>query len=135
MKIHIVQKDDTLQTIMDKYHITKQTIRQSNPHIANMEALLAGMKVKIASTSVAIETNSPSNKRREKASDDSLLLHRKALYAQVHRRPFGEMIAYDYQPNISRNHDEQFTRPEQDVIEGVCCHCHQAIYPTSPYSL
>ncbi len=37
MKIHIVQKKDTLQSVIEMYRVSKEEIERENPHLAAIQ--------------------------------------------------------------------------------------------------
>lgn len=47
MKIHIVQKGDTLWKLAEKYGVDFEKLKEVNKHLANPDELMPGMKVKI----------------------------------------------------------------------------------------
>lgn len=47
MRIHIVQKGDTLWKIAQKYNVDFEQLKQLNSHLANPDYILPGMKIKI----------------------------------------------------------------------------------------
>lgn len=50
MKIHIVQKGDTLWEISKKYGVDFEQLKQANSHIASPDMIMPGMKIKVPST-------------------------------------------------------------------------------------
>ncbi|SNZ11308.1 morphogenetic protein associated with SpoVID, partial [Terribacillus aidingensis] len=54
MKIHIVQKDDTMWSIARKYGVSFDALREINGHIREPELAVPGMKLKIPSTAKAV---------------------------------------------------------------------------------
>lgn len=117
---------------MEKYDMAQHFIQQANPHLADVNALLPGMKITIPSSSKVVQTTSAGKQQQTipVQTDNSVVTKRKILYAHAHRRPMGETIAYDQQlskPSLRGREGEQFG----PVISGICCHCHQPIY--SPF--
>lgn len=51
MKIHIVQKGDTLWDIAEKHHVDFDELQEVNSHLSSPDMLMPGMKVMIPSTS------------------------------------------------------------------------------------
>ena len=49
MKIHIVQRDDTFESIADKYSVSVQDLVGMNTHINHLAPLVSGLKVKVPS--------------------------------------------------------------------------------------
>ncbi len=148
MKIHIVQKTDTLQSIITMYQISKEEIEKENPHISDIQQLIPGMKLKIPSDFVQVtakqtqqqelvkppllEDKSTSNKRAD-LKGDIPREHPKTVYAQVHRRPMGSALEDDAKQRLTRNN--QPLLKDQRPIHGVCCHCHQPIFTAHDQNL
>ncbi|WP_305852471.1 SafA/ExsA family spore coat assembly protein [Gracilibacillus caseinilyticus] len=47
MKIHIVQKDESLWTIAQKYGVSLDAVIAANPQISNPDMIMPGMKIKV----------------------------------------------------------------------------------------
>lgn len=54
MKIHIVQKGDTLWEIAKKYHVDFEELKQLNSHLASPDMIMPGMKIRIPTQSKKI---------------------------------------------------------------------------------
>lgn len=52
MKIHIVQKGDTLWNLAQKYGVDFEELLEANSHLANPDLIMPGMKVKIPTIAV-----------------------------------------------------------------------------------
>ncbi|MHA6252131.1 LysM peptidoglycan-binding domain-containing protein [Oceanobacillus sp. CAU 1775] len=50
MKIHIVQKGDTLWEISQKYNVDFEELKELNAHLASPDMIMPGMKIRIPST-------------------------------------------------------------------------------------
>lgn len=141
MKIHIVQKADTLQSVIAMYQISKEEIKKENPHISDIQQLIPGMKLKIPSDFVQVTTKqtqqqdlvnpilledkTTSNKRAVLKGGISSK-HPETVYAQVHRRPMGSALEDDIEQRLTRNNKPPLQK--QRPIHGVCCHCQQPIF-------
>lgn len=55
MKIHIVQKGDTLQKLTDKYHVDFEALKKMNPQLSDPDRLRPGMKIKVPTGSVPVK--------------------------------------------------------------------------------
>ncbi|MBM6619728.1 SafA/ExsA family spore coat assembly protein [Bacillus suaedaesalsae] len=70
MKIHIVQKGDTLWKIAQKYGVDFEELKQLNSQLSNPDMIMPGMKVKVPSTGVQVKAKeapfSPSQLVKEK---------------------------------------------------------------------
>ena len=56
MKIHIVQKGDTLWKLAKKYGVSFDELKKLNSQLSNPDLLMPGMKLKIPGTEVKKET-------------------------------------------------------------------------------
>lgn len=154
MKIHIVQKKDTLQSVIEMYRVSKEEIERENPHLSDVQQLLPGMKLKIPTASVQVmpkqirqteqkeqiqqapktqqiqqtQQKKVTTKQAEDIKGSSTeKTQTKILYAQTHLRPMGTAISTDakQQRPITQNEN---TSQNQRPIHGVCCHCQQPIF-------
>lgn len=71
MRIHIVQKGDTLWKLANKYDVEPEEIQSANPNVVNPEMLMPGMKLKVPTGTVAVrkektETNKQSTYQKQK---------------------------------------------------------------------
>ena len=57
MKIHIVQRNDTFQSIAEKYNVSVQDLIGMNTHINHLTGLVPGLKVKVPSPDRKEESN------------------------------------------------------------------------------
>ncbi|MEH7462934.1 SafA/ExsA family spore coat assembly protein, partial [Bacillus thuringiensis] len=57
MKIHIVQKGDTLWKIAKKYGVDFDVLKQANTQLSNPDLIMPGMKIKVPSNGVPIKKN------------------------------------------------------------------------------
>ena len=57
MKIHIVQRNDTFQSIAEKYNVSVQDLIGMNTHINHLTGLVPGLKVKVPSPARKEESN------------------------------------------------------------------------------
>ena len=154
MKIHIVQKKDTLQSIIAMYQVSKEEIEKENPHLSDVQQLLPGMKLKIPTASVQVmpkqirqteqkeqtqqapeteKIQQPQQKKTTTQQADDIKGtstekgQTKILYAQTHLRPMGTAISTDAKQQRPIRQNENTAQNERS-IHGVCCHCHQPIF-------
>ena len=59
LKIHIVQKGDTLWTIAKKYNVNFEELKKLNTQLSNPEMIMPGMKIKIPVQKQVIKQESP----------------------------------------------------------------------------
>ncbi|MBJ8055911.1 spore coat assembly protein ExsA, partial [Bacillus cereus] len=55
MKIHIVQKGETLWKISKKYGVDFETLKKTNTQLSNPDLIMPGMKIKVPSNSVHVK--------------------------------------------------------------------------------
>lgn len=55
MKIHIVQKGDTLWDIANKYDVDYEELKDVNSHLSSPDMIMPGMKIKVPSTTKAVK--------------------------------------------------------------------------------
>ncbi len=59
MKIHIVQKGDTLWKIAKKYGVNFEELKKMNSQLSNPDMIMPGMKVKVPTTGGTIKKEAP----------------------------------------------------------------------------
>ncbi|WP_209122816.1 SafA/ExsA family spore coat assembly protein [Alkalihalobacillus sp. BA299] len=59
MKIHIVQKGDTLWKLAKKYNVDFEQLKAANNHLSNPDMIMPGMKIKIPTGSVPVKKEQP----------------------------------------------------------------------------
>ncbi|MEI2358524.1 SafA/ExsA family spore coat assembly protein, partial [Mesobacillus zeae] len=59
MKIHIVQKGDTLWKIAKKYGVNFEELKQMNTQLSNPDMIMPGMKIKVPAAGGAIKKEAP----------------------------------------------------------------------------
>lgn len=77
MKIHIVQKGDTLWEISKQYGVQLDDIIQANPHIASPDYIMPGMKIMVPSSSKKVVHKS---KKQEQVAP---IAHKKEQVAPI----------------------------------------------------
>ncbi|WP_163582304.1 SafA/ExsA family spore coat assembly protein [Gracilibacillus saliphilus] len=65
MKIHIVQKDETLWKIAQKYGVNVNEVIAANPQISNPDMIMPGMKIKIPTAADSKQQPAPSDKKQQ----------------------------------------------------------------------
>lgn len=66
MKIHIVQKGDTLWELSKQYGVDFEALKQANPQLASPDMIMPGMKIKIPSNSKAVKKETAPAKETQK---------------------------------------------------------------------
>ncbi|UNL84332.1 SafA/ExsA family spore coat assembly protein [Priestia koreensis] len=59
MKIHIVQKGDTLWKIAQKYGVDFEELKKSNSQLSNPDMIMPGMKIKVPTGNVSVKKEKP----------------------------------------------------------------------------
>lgn len=86
LKIHIVQKGDTLWEIAKQYGVDFEELKQFNSHIASPDMIMPGMKIKIPSTTKSV-------KKETKKQPSSVTKPEKKAAAKV--EPKQESLKHD----------------------------------------
>ncbi|WP_317633804.1 SafA/ExsA family spore coat assembly protein [Perspicuibacillus lycopersici] len=63
MKIHIVQKGDTLWKIAQKYGVDFEQLKSMNTQLSNPDMIMPGMKIKVPSSSGTVKKEMPTYKK------------------------------------------------------------------------
>ncbi|MFC4558940.1 SafA/ExsA family spore coat assembly protein [Virgibacillus kekensis] len=66
MRIHIVQKGDTLWEIAKQYNVDFDQLKEANPQLSSPDMIMPGMKIKIPSTSKPVKKESVKPKETQK---------------------------------------------------------------------
>jgi morphogenetic protein associated with SpoVID len=66
LKIHVVQKGDTLWEISQKYGVDFEEVKQLNSHLSSPDMIMPGMKIKVPTTSKAVKHESKPVKEKKK---------------------------------------------------------------------
>jgi len=69
LKIHIVQKGDTLWEIAKMYDVDFEELEQSNSQISSPDMIMPGMKIKIPSTSKSVKKEAPMKEKTVKEKE------------------------------------------------------------------
>lgn len=66
MKIHVVQKGDTLWDISQKYGVDFEEVKQLNSHLSSPDMIMPGMKIKVPSSTKSVKHESKPAKETKK---------------------------------------------------------------------
>src|SRR5699024_6043505 len=69
LKIHIVQKGDTLWEIAKMYGVDFEELKQSNSQVSSPDMIMPGMKIKIPSTSKSVKKEAPMKEKTMKEKE------------------------------------------------------------------
>jgi len=89
VKIHIVQKGDTLWKIAQKYGVDFQELKQMNSHLSNPDMLMPGMKIKVPTGNVHVKKEAPMSPVKESVKKEAQVSPIKE--APITEHPFKEM--------------------------------------------
>src|SRR6478609_8734411 len=65
VKIHIVQKGDTLWKIAKKYGVNFEELKKLNTQLSNPDMIMPGMKIKVPTTGGSIKKEAPMSGAKE----------------------------------------------------------------------
>jgi morphogenetic protein associated with SpoVID len=65
VKIHIVQKGDTLWKIAQKYGVNFEALKNMNSHLSNPDMIMPGMKIKVPTKEVPVKKEAPISFKKE----------------------------------------------------------------------
>ncbi|WP_153736635.1 SafA/ExsA family spore coat assembly protein [Aquibacillus halophilus] len=66
MKIHVVQRGETLWEISQKYGVDFEELKAMNTHLSNPDMIMPGMKIKVPTTSKQVKKEKPLNNEMKK---------------------------------------------------------------------
>lgn len=69
MKIHIVQKGDTLWELAKKYNVDFEELKQANSHLSSPDMIMPGMKIKIPSTTKPVKKQMMKDQQKQMVKD------------------------------------------------------------------
>src|SRR5699024_478769 len=100
MKIHIVQKGDTLYEIAKAYHVPLEELIEMNRHLSDPNMLMPGMKIHIPTSPEAVRP--PQTKKEKQAKKEEKKLETKIEKTEqepIERRPRQEVEMDDHRPH------------------------------------
>ncbi|MEC1396497.1 SafA/ExsA family spore coat assembly protein, partial [Peribacillus simplex] len=108
MKIHIVQKGDTLWKLAKKYGVSFEELKKVNAQLSNPDMMMPGMKIKIPGTSGAVikETGKP-NVNIQPGMKESQILPYQAQPAPMKEQQVMQKPAIKEQPKFQQPVKEQ----------------------------
>jgi len=123
LKIHIVQKGDTLWEIAQKYDVDFDTLVQLNAHLASPEMIMPGMKIKIP-------TNAKTIKKDGKKFEEKIDKTKKEPAYKEETKPQKQQPKKIEVPKMPKLHEEKaVTLPS---LEGESEYFPTTIFPEMP---
>ncbi|MBA2873636.1 SafA/ExsA family spore coat assembly protein [Thermaerobacillus caldiproteolyticus] len=117
MKIHIVQKGDTLWKIAQKYGVDFEQLKKMNGHLSNPDMIMPGMKIKVPTAGVPVKKEMQKKETKINIAPKKEVPNIEHPYANV--KPFVSFdIEAEVSPNINVNPPTQVT-PKETPKEAV----------------
>ncbi|QEO63091.1 SafA/ExsA family spore coat assembly protein [Bacillus altitudinis] len=123
MKIHIVQKGDSLWKISKKYGVDFQELKKLNSQLSNPDLIMPGMKIKIPSSGVPVKTDHHKAKEMPKAKE----------HPYVKEKPKDVVQVQDTKPKEKPNEPVPYVPPVPKVEQPVFPQVDVNYYQTNLY--
>jgi morphogenetic protein associated with SpoVID len=108
VKIHIVQKGDTLWKIAQKYGVDFEQLKKMNGHLSNPDMIMPGMKIKVPTAGVPVKKEAPKKETKINMSP------KKETKINVAPKKEMENMEHPYantKPFVSVNIEAEFSEP------------------------
>ncbi|MED1739986.1 SafA/ExsA family spore coat assembly protein [Bacillus swezeyi] len=135
MKIHIVQKGDSLEKIAERYEVDFQELKKLNSQLSNPDLIMPGMKIKVPSGGVPVKKEEEVNMRKE--------FPKKQEHPFAKEKPKGKLDVEDIKPKEKPSTPYvppvpnlgQSSMPEGDIsnLYQNVNQLHQPFVPPKPY--
>ncbi|WLR44068.1 SafA/ExsA family spore coat assembly protein [Bacillus carboniphilus] len=112
MKIHIVQKGDSLWKIAQKYGVNFEELKKMNSQLSNPDLIMPGMKIKIPTNGVQIKKEFPITKEQP-IQKEQPVQKQQASPKQQSNNKSNDMKSAPYVPNTKPTQKPFY--PESDV--------------------
>ncbi|WMT30339.1 SafA/ExsA family spore coat assembly protein [Bacillus aerius] len=123
MKIHIVQKGDSLWKISKKYGVDFQELKKLNSQLSNPDLIMPGMKIKIPSSGVPVKTDHHKAKEMPKAKE----------HPYVKEKPKDVVQVQDTKPKEKPNEPVPYVPPVPKIEQPVFPQVDVNYYQTNLY--
>nr|MDH3177491.1 SafA/ExsA family spore coat assembly protein [Bacillus pumilus] len=123
MKIHIVQKGDSLWKISKKYGVDFQELKKLNSQLSNPDLIMPGMKIKIPSSGVPVKTDHQKAKEMPKPKE----------HPYVKEKPKDVVQVQDTKPKEKPNEPVPYVPPVPKVEQPVFPQVDVNYYQTNLY--
>ncbi|MFO6496485.1 MULTISPECIES: SafA/ExsA family spore coat assembly protein [Bacillus] len=138
MKIHIVQKGDTLEKIAERYEVDFQELKKLNSQLSNPDLIMPGMKIKVPSGGVPVKKEEQPSIRKEfpKKQEHPFAKEKPKVKLDVEDTKPKEKPSVPYVPPVpNTNIGGQSSMPEGDISNFYqnVNQLHQPFVPPKPY--
>ncbi|MEH7802217.1 SafA/ExsA family spore coat assembly protein [Bacillus pumilus] len=123
MKIHIVQKGDSLWKISKKYGVDFQELKKLNSQLSNPDLIMPGMKIKIPSSGVPVKTDHQKAKEMPKSKE----------HPYVKEKPKDVVQVQDTKPKEKPNEPVPYVPPVPKIEQPVFPQVDVNYYQTNLY--
>ncbi|MEW6978354.1 MAG: SafA/ExsA family spore coat assembly protein [Bacillota bacterium] len=123
MKIHIVQKGDSLWKISKKYGVDFQELKKLNSQLSNPDLIMPGMKIKIPSSGVPVKTDHQKVKEMPKQKE----------HPYVKEKPKDVVQVQDTKPKEKPNEPVPYVPPVPKIEQPVFPQVDVNYYQTNLY--
>ncbi|KPN15792.1 SpoVID-associated morphogenetic protein [Bacillus australimaris] len=123
MKIHIVQKGDSLWKISKKYGVDFQELKKLNSQLSNPDLIMPGMKIKIPSSGVPVKTEHHKAKEMPKTKE----------HPYVKEKPKDVVQVQDTKPKEKPNEPVPYVPPVPKIEQPVFPQVDVNYYQTNLY--
>lgn len=123
MKIHIVQKGDSLWKISKKYGVDFQELKKLNSQLSNPDLIMPGMKIKIPSSGVPVKTDHHKVKEMPKTKE----------HPYVKEKPKDVVQVQDTKPKEKPNEPVPYVPPVPKIEQPVFPQVDVNYYQTNLY--
>lgn len=123
MKIHIVQKGDSLWKISKKYGVDFQELKKLNSQLSNPDLIMPGMKIKIPSSGVPVKTDHHKAKEMPKTKE----------HPYVKEKPKDVVQVQDTKPKEKPNEPVPYVPPVPKIEKPVFPQVDVNYYQTNLY--
>ncbi|MEI4790775.1 SafA/ExsA family spore coat assembly protein [Bacillus sp. FJAT-53060] len=123
MKIHIVQKGDSLWKISKKYGVDFQELKKLNSQLSNPDLIMPGMKIKIPSSGVPVKTDHHKAKEMPNLKE----------HPYVKEKPKDVVQVQDTKPKEKPNEPVPYVPPVPKVEQPVFPQVDVNYYQTNLY--
>jgi morphogenetic protein associated with SpoVID len=118
VKIHIVQKGDTLWKIAQKYGVDFEQLKKMNGHLSNPDMIMPGMKIKVPTAGVPVKKEVPKKETKINMTPKKEAENIEHPYANI--KPFVSVnIEAEFSPNEKYKEKEKVNEsPKPPVNEA-----------------